>query len=182
MTRAKAIAASVHTTKLLRSLVLYFLLIVVAVVALAPTFWMLSTSLKKQHEIFQQEVNWIPHEFTVENYIKSFELFPLLMWFRNSIFVAVLTLVLTLICNIMAAYAFSRLNFKGKNFLFLLVVASIMLPREAAIVPLYRLIRQFGMMNSWTAIVLPQAAEAIGVFLLAQFLVVHSKSTRMGTL
>jgi ABC-type glycerol-3-phosphate transport system permease component len=169
MKRSEVSHSSVRTTRLFKSLLLYFLLVVVTVVALTPTLWMLSTSFKKQHEIFQTEVNWIPHEFTAENYSKAFELFPLWMWFRNSILVAVLTLMLTLACDIMAAYAFSKLNFKGRNLLFALVVASIMLPREAAIVPLYRLIRTMGMMDSWAAIILPQAAEAIGVFLLAQF-------------
>ena len=56
-----------------------------------------------------------PREFTIKNYVKSFDLFPLWTWFRNSILVAVLTLLLTLVCDIMAAYAFSKLNFKGKK-------------------------------------------------------------------
>ena len=169
MNQTKASALSASKTKLLSSVLLYILLFAVTVVALTPSLWMLSTSFKKQHEIFQTEVDWIPNDFTLENYIKSFQLFPLWIWFRNSILVAVLTLALTLVCDIMAAYAFSKLNFRGRNLLFLLVVASIMLPREAAVVPLYRLIRRLHMMDSWTAIILPQAAEAIGVFLLAQF-------------
>jgi ABC-type glycerol-3-phosphate transport system permease component len=169
MKSAEVSFSSAKTTRVFKSLVLYILLIVITIVALAPTVWMLSTSFKKQHEIFQTEVNWIPRELTAENYIKAFELFPLWMWFRNSVIVAALTLLLTLVCDIMAAYAFSKLYFKGRNLLFALVVASIMLPREAAIVPLYRLIRNLGMMDSWAAIILPQAAEAIGVFLLAQF-------------
>jgi len=148
---------------------LYFILIVVIIISLAPLIWMVSTSLKSMDEVFQKEVHWVPENITWDNYKKSFEVYPLFTWFYNSIFVAVFTLVVTLFCDIMAAYAFAKFEFRGKGILFAIVLASIMMPRETAVIPTYKIIRMMGLVDTKMAIILPQAAEAIGVFLLVQF-------------
>jgi len=155
--------------RLVGRILAYGLLLAITVVGLAPTAWIVSTSLKPQSEVFQSQPRWIPPHPTIENYVKAFRMYPLLTWFRNSILVAALTLILALLCDVLAAYAFARLEFKGRNSLLSLIIASIMLPGEAAAVPLYRIARLIGITDTAMGIVLPQAAEAVGLFLFVQF-------------
>ncbi|MBC7217326.1 MAG: carbohydrate ABC transporter permease [Candidatus Caldatribacterium sp.] len=136
-----------------------FLLVLVTVLFLAPTLWMVSTSLKPKAEVFEPKVRWIPKTPTMDNYVRAFALLPLVT----------LTLVLTCFCDILAAYAFARLRFRGRELLYALVLFTIMVPIYSSAVPLYRVIRAMGLIDTKTGIVLPQAAEAIGVFLLTQF-------------
>ncbi|MCX6090094.1 MAG: carbohydrate ABC transporter permease [Candidatus Atribacteria bacterium] len=150
-------------------LILYLFMIIVTVFTLAPTAWMISTSLKPKWEVFESVVRWIPKTFTLDNYIRSFQLLPLFNWLSNSAVVAVFTLLLTLFCDILVAYAFGKMEFRGKSFLFTLVLITVMVPIYSTAVPMYKLTRWMGFMDTKTGIILPQAAEAIGVFLLTQF-------------
>jgi ABC-type glycerol-3-phosphate transport system permease component len=150
-------------------IVAYILLVVITVVGIAPIAWITSTSLKPQSEVFQSRPHWIPPHPTVENYVKAFRQYPLLVWLKNSLLVAAMTLVVAMLFDVLAAYAFARLEFKGRNILLALIVASIMLPGESAAIPLYRLARMLGIADTPIGIVLPQAAEAIGLFLIVQF-------------
>jgi multiple sugar transport system permease protein len=148
---------------------LAFLLVFVTVLFLAPILWMLSTSLKPKAEVFEPRIRWIPRTPTIDNYVRAFTLLPLVTWMRNSAVVVAFTLVLTCFCDILAAYAFARLRFRGKEFLYALVLLTIMIPIYSSAVPLYKVIRAMGLIDTKTGIVLPQAAEAVGVFLLTQF-------------
>lgn len=149
--------------------VLVFLLILVTVLFLAPVLWMISTSLKPKGEVFEAQIRWIPRTPTVANYVRAFTLLPLLTWIRNSTVVVALTLVLTCLCDILAAYAFARMRFRGKEILYMLVLITIMIPIYSSAVPLYKVIRAMRLIDTKTGIVLPQVAEAVGVFLLTQF-------------
>jgi len=148
---------------------LAFLLVFVTVLFLAPILWMLSTSLKPKAEVFEPRIRWIPRTPTIDNYVRAFTLLPLVTWMGNSAVVVAFTLVLTCFCDILAAYAFARLRFRGKEFLYALVLLTIMIPIYSSAVPLYKVIRAMGLIDTKTGIVLPQAAEAVGVFLLTQF-------------
>lgn len=152
-----------------RTLLLYILLGAVTVLALAPTAWMFSTSLKARGAVFEQTIRWIPNPITLENYSRAFSSLPLLTWLNNSALIAAFTLILTLLCDILIAFAFARLEFRGKNLLFMLVLTTIMVPSQATAVPMFKLINWMGLIDTKTGIVVPQAAEAIGVFLLTQF-------------
>jgi ABC-type glycerol-3-phosphate transport system permease component len=158
-----------YARRLSGRLVAYILLVAITVVGLAPTVWIASTSLKPQNEVFQSELHWIPGHPTIGNYVQALKQYPLLVWIKNSIIVAALTLIVAMLCDVLAAYAFACLEFKGKNALLSLIVASIMLPGEAAAIPLYRLARMLGIADTALGIVLPQSAEAIGLFLILQF-------------
>lgn len=150
-------------------IVLYILMIVLIVIELAPILWMASTSLKPKWEVFEGQIRWIPRTITLDNYKRAFELLPLFDWLKNSTVVAVFTLILTLFCDILIAYAFAKMKFKGKNFLFAIVLITIMVPIYSTAVPMYKIIRWMNLIDTRTGIILPQAAEAIGVFLLTQF-------------
>lgn len=149
--------------------VLAFLLVSVTVLFLAPVLWMVSTSLKPKGEVFEAQIRWIPKTPTMANYVRAFTLLPLSTWIRNSAVVVVLTLILTCLCDILAAYAFARMKFRGRELLYMLVLVTIMIPIYSSAVPLYKVVRAMGLIDTKTGIVLPQAAEAIGVFLLTQF-------------
>ena len=156
--------------------ILYVVMIVLILIALAPTLWMVSTSLKPKWEVFESEVRWIPNTVTLDNYKRAFELLPLFNWLNNSAVTAVFTLVLTLFCDILIAYAFAKMEFKGKNFLFALVLITIMVPIYSTAVPMYKLTRWMNLIDTKTGIILPQAAEAIGVFCSPSFLEAFQKN------
>ena len=158
-----------RSTPVTMKVILYLVMIVLILIALAPTLWMVSTSLKPKWEVFESQVRWIPNTITLDNYKRAFELLPLFNWLNNSAVTAVFTLVLTLFCDILIAYAFAKMEFKGKNFLFALVLITIMVPIYSTAVPMYKLTRWMNLIDTKTGIILPQAAEAIGVFLLTQF-------------
>ncbi len=150
-------------------IILYIVMMILIILTLAPTLWMLSTSLKPKWEVFESDIRWIPRTITLDNYKRAFELLPLFNWLKNSAVTALVTLLLTLFCDILIAYAFARMEFKGKNILFTIVLITIMVPIYSTAVPMYKLIRWMNLIDTKTGIILPQAAEAIGVFLLTQF-------------
>ena len=150
-------------------LILYLILIGLTIAAFLPLFWIISTSFKEMQEIFTNEVIWIPHEPTLANYTKAFEAYPLLEWMRNSILVTVWTILLSSIFYIMPAYALAKMEFKFKPLLMVIMLATIMIPKELSAIPVYKMVRSVGMIDTTTSVIVPQVSEAIGVFLLVQF-------------
>ena len=156
-------------SKAINRLSLYILLIIVSVFAVAPLLWVVSTSFKTTGEIFSDKLNWIPKNFTIENYIKAVKEYPLITWLINSMFITVSTIVFSTILYIMPAYALAKFDFKGKGILILLVISSLMIPKELTAIPVYKIVRMFGLIDTKIAVIVPQISEAIGVFLLLQF-------------
>lgn len=155
-------------TKLSRIL-LYLCLIVVIVIFFAPMLWVLSTSFKTTGEIFSKGIHWIPLNFTLENYQRAFTEYPLIPWMYNSILTTGLTILLSSIFYIMPAYALAKFKFKLKPFLMVVMVSTIMIPKELSAIPVYTFMRHLGLMDTKIAVIIPQISEAIGVFLLVQF-------------
>lgn len=135
---------------------------------LVPIAWMIVSSLKPEGEILTLTPEWIPSRVTIEHYIKIFE-FPVVLWFRNSFIVATVTTILRLAVAAPAGYVFARYNFKGKNWLFVLFLATMMIPFEISLVPLYLLISNMGLANSLTAMILPGVANVVALFIFRQF-------------
>ncbi|MDL2252462.1 carbohydrate ABC transporter permease [Ruminococcaceae bacterium OttesenSCG-928-I18] len=150
-------------------LILYIVLIVLTVAAFLPLFWILSTSFKEMQEIFTNEIVWIPENPTLENYQRAFEAYPLVEWMRNSILVTVWTILLSSIFYIMPAYALAKMEFKLKPLLMVLMLATIMIPKELSAIPVYKMVRAVNLMDTTASVIIPQVSEAIGVFLLVQF-------------
>lgn len=143
-----------------------------AIVWIAPMVWMLSTSLKPEGEVLSSEPKWIPENVTLENYRKVFvesEDFPVLRWFANSLGVSLATTLLVLVVASMAAFAFSRLRFKGRDALFIVVVATMMIPAQVTLIPVFLIVQNLGLFNTYAGLVVPGLASAFGVFLLRQF-------------
>jgi putative chitobiose transport system permease protein len=146
----------------------YFLLIMTAGAALFPFIWLLSTSFKGAGEIFSYPPNLIPEEFVFENYTGIWEFLPFGFYFMNSIIVVVLTVLLNLLMASLAGFSLARFDFRGREFLFILVLASMMIPRELILIPLYSTILDLNLADTLAGVILPFAVEGFAIFLMRQ--------------
>ncbi|MBB6096779.1 ABC-type glycerol-3-phosphate transport system permease component [Deinobacterium chartae] len=146
------------------------LVMALAAIAFAvPLLWLLSSSLKPESQIIEVPPNWIPRTFTLENFDKVLTTFPFMQWFVNSVVVAVISTAVVLLLSSMAAYALARFRFRGRDALLAVIVSMLLVPIQVTIVPLFILFSDWGELNTYTALVLPTAANVTGVFLLRQF-------------
>lgn len=153
-------------------ILLHLLMTLAAILFLMPVAWMLVMSILPEHEIFQPIPHWIPQEPTLQNFQELFkraEEAPVLRWFFNSVLVAGTGTVCYLLLTSMAAYAFSRLQFPGRNVLFFIVIATLIIPGQVTIIPVFLLLQKLHWFNTYYALVVPGLAGAFGVFLLRQF-------------
>lgn len=147
---------------------LYILLILGGLVMIVPFAWMISTSLKSGQYVLSMPPQLIPNPATLDSYRRIFELYPIGRMLFNSLFVAILTTIGQLITCSMAAYAFARLKFRGQNLVFLLYLATLMVPFQVTITPLFILMRIFGWINTYQGLILPGVFSAFGTFMLRQ--------------
>lgn len=150
--------------------ILYLLLIFTALTMIVPFAWMISTSLKNNQFVFQMPPRMIPEEPTLDSYRMLFDLFPMMRMLINSLFVAFFITAGQIITSLMAAYAFGRMKFKGKETLFIVFIATMMVPFQVTITPLFITMRYFGWLNSYFGLIVPLLHTAFGVFLLRQAL------------
>ncbi|MEN9938948.1 MAG: L-arabinose transporter permease [Chloroflexota bacterium] len=141
-----------------------------AVFMALPFVWMFSTSLRPVGESFTLPPAWLPTEWHVENYAAVFQSsVPFLMFGVNSLKVTFFVTLGQLISCSMAGFAFARLRFPGRNILFILLLASLMVPGQVTIIPVFIIMRQLGLVDSHLALILPGLTSAFGVFLLRQY-------------
>ncbi len=151
---------------------LWITLTLVSLFFLLPILWMIATSLTPNDVVFEYPPKWIPDEPTLENYVEAFTTTRTTRLggaLANSAFVAVVTVIITLIIDSLAAYPLARMEFKGKKGLFILVLVGLMVPAEVTFVSLFLMFHAMGWLNSYQALILPVAASPFGVFLLRQF-------------
>lgn len=160
--------------KKLSNLPVHILLLAGALAMVMPYAWMLSTSLKAQGEVLTYPPQWLPSEFVWQNYVRAWQAAPFARYFFNSILVAVAVTLGDLVTSALAAYAFARIKFPGRDGLFALYLASLMIPHQMTIIPSYLVLSKFGEVNSafgldtYFALIAPFLASAFGVFLLRQ--------------
>ncbi|MDF2938568.1 MAG: sugar transporter ATP-binding protein [Paenibacillaceae bacterium] len=147
----------------------YALLILTVLFMLVPYIWMLSSSLKLNKDVFTFPMQWIPEAPRWQNYADIWTRIPLGKFIFNTAKLSVIVTILQLFTSSFAAYAFSKLRFKGRNTLFLGYIATIAIPWQAYMVPQFILMRYLGLNNTHLAIILLQAFSAFGVFLMRQF-------------
>lgn len=148
---------------------LYVFLILMAAIMLLPFLWMLSASLKEDRDVFTFPIQWIPAEPRWQNYSDIWTRIPLLTYILNTVKLTIIVTLLQLFTSSFAAYAFSKLRFKGKNALFLGYIATIAVPWQAYMVPQFMMLRGMGLNNTHLAIIILQAFSAFGVFMMKQF-------------
>lgn len=151
------------------TLALHALLIVGSVVMLLPFAWMLSTSLKTPPETFTYPPIWIPSEIAWNNYTRTVSAMPFGRFYLNSAIVTASVTVLQILASSLAAFAFARLRFRGREALFLLYLATLMIPFQVTMIPNFILVRTLGWYDTYQALILPPAFSAFSTFLLRQY-------------
>lgn len=149
----------------------YVLLITLAALMLLPFVWMLSASLKLDKDVFRFPIQWIPSPAQWDNYINIWTQIPYLTFFGNTIKLTVIITLLQLFTSSFAGYAFAKLDFKGKDVIFLAYIASIAIPWQAYMVPQFILMRRIDLVDNHLSLILLQAFTAFGVFLMRQFFI-----------
>jgi multiple sugar transport system permease protein len=163
-----AIAPVKRITQSGKLLLVYTALTLAALFSVLPFGWMLSTSLKPANEVLSTSPVFIPSKPTLDSYGAIAEAFPLWHILFNSALVAVVTTLGQLLFCSMAAFAFARIEFKGRNLLFLVYLATLMVPSQVTITPLFILMTGLGWVNTYQGLILPGVFSAFGVFLLRQ--------------
>ena len=152
---------------------LFLLLLLGAMTMAAPLFWMISTSLKEAGQVFAEAKvwwqEWLPSTFVWQNYGKVWEVVPFARFYLNSILVSVCITAGQVVTSAMAAYAFARLNFPGRDRLFFGYLATMMIPGAVTMIPVFILLRFLGWIDSYKALILPGIFSAYGTFMLRQF-------------
>lgn len=147
----------------------YLLLTLFGFIFLTPFLWMLATSVKPPKEIFNIPPKWFGSFFEWSNYAQAWEYFPFARFYLNNIFVSTTSVFLVLLTSSLAAYAFARLQFRGRDTLFLLYLGTLMIPGQVTIVPLFILMKYLNWIDTYQALILPGSFTAFGTFLLRQF-------------
>jgi multiple sugar transport system permease protein len=135
-----------------------------------PFLWMVASSVKSSAELHHVPPTWIPQTFTLDNYTTIFTKLNFPQYFLNSVIVATVVVGSNLLFCSMIGYALAKLRFRGKSAVFLIVLATIMVPQTVYLVPLFVLMSNLGLVNSYPGLILPFAAQAFGVFLMRQFI------------
>jgi ABC-type glycerol-3-phosphate transport system permease component len=139
-----------------------------AIAWIVPFIWMLSTSLKSTKQILTTNISWLPRPFILSNYRFVFA-GPVVQWMANSLIVTVLGTVIGVTLGALAGYALTRLRFFGRDAMFSVILASIMIPANLAVVPLYIAFLKLGVINNYPALILPTIANVITVYIFRQF-------------
>lgn len=157
--------------KWIKKILIYFTLSFVTLIVVIPLIWMLSTSFKLKSQLFTKEIYWIPKEVTLENYTKILDnpSTPIGLWFRNSLFVAVVTTSAKLVIDSLAGYAYARLKFPGRDKIFNLLLVTLFLPGVMFLVPNFVTVSKLGMLNNFNGVIFPALASVFGVFFMRQF-------------
>jgi len=153
-----------------RQYLTYAALIAAGLLTVLPFVWMLLGSIKPDGEILNDPGGWLPHSPTLDNYRQWFVALHIGTFFRNSVLVAVITVLGNLLFCSMVGYALAKLDFPGKRPLFVLVMATLMVPGVVTFVPLFVVVAKLHLINTYAGLVLPFLTSPIGVFLMRQFI------------
>ncbi len=147
----------------------YILLTLFGVSMVIPFLWMVSTSLKEPGDVFTYPPKWVPVPIIWENYPKAWNAVPFARGYMNSIFVAVTVTFGQVFTSSLAAYAFARLSFPGRDKLFLGYLGTMMIPGAVTMIPVFILLRKLGWIDTYKALIIPSMFSAYGTFMLRQF-------------
>lgn len=150
-------------------LVTNIVVLIGALAFLLPLFWLISNTFKFSPEIYRTPPTIIPERFTLRNLEDLFQNQPTIRWVWNSFVVSFLTGLLSVLFSALAAYGFAKLKIKGKSVLFILVISSIMIPKETFIVPLFEIIVDLNWIDTYASMIVPNLATGFGTFMLFAF-------------
>ena len=147
----------------------HLVLIPIAIVMLIPLVWMLVTSVQTLNETRQYPPTLAPHSIQWRNYSDVLRLAPFGQWFLNTLIVTVAVVIGNLLFCSLAGYAFARIKFFGREVVFILVLATLMIPFQVVMIPTFLIVRRLGLIDTLGALIVPNLANAFGIFLLRQF-------------
>lgn len=165
------IASSLSRQKKLANFLTYTFLILLSISMLLPFFWMASASLQMDKDVFRFPFRWIPREPRWKNYLLIWKRVPFLTFIMNTVKLTTIITALQIFTSSLAAYAFAKLRFKGRDLIFTCYVATIAIPWQVYMVPQFIIMRRLGLGDSHLALILLQTFTAFGVFLMRQFFV-----------
>jgi multiple sugar transport system permease protein len=137
---------------------------------LVPFIWMIVSSLKTEQEVFTIPLTWIPSEIQWVNYLRAWQVANFDRYFLNSSFVSVTIVVVSLLFNSMAGYAFAKFQFKWRETIFLLLLSTMMIPGQVTMIPVYLILKNLGFLDTYAGLIVPGLAGAFGIFIMRQFL------------
>jgi multiple sugar transport system permease protein len=155
----------------LKSILIHAALILGAIATSIPLLWMISASLMPQGEATGFPPRLIPSHITFEHYANLFSRLSLGRAFLNSMFVAIVATIISLLFNSMAGYAFAKLRFRGRDRIFAFLVAALAIPAQIAMLPLFLMLKSMGLVNTYLGVLIPYMATISGVFLVRQFMI-----------
>ena len=144
----------------------YLAIIAVVLVIGAPLYWILITSFKDRTDIYVQPATWWPNPLRPQNYAAVSEAVPFLTYLRNSVIITAVLTVVEVVLGVMSAYALAFLRFPGRNLLFLVILAALMVPTQITVISNYALVAGLGWRNTFQGIIIPLAGVAFGTFLM----------------
>ena len=153
----------------LKHAIVYLVLIFFAIITLAPLAWGISTSLKAGVDVYGYPPQWIPENPRWSNYTEAWELAPFAKFYWNSFYITTLIVIGQLFTSSMAGFAFARLRFPSRDKLFLLYLASLMIPAQVIMIPIFLMVKELGWVNSHLSLIVPSLATPFGTFLFRQF-------------
>jgi len=157
-------------------LLLYAIAIVTSAAMIVPLYWMLATSFKPPGDVFASPTKWIPDPWTLANYRDVFTLLPFGRFFINSVIVTLSIVAINVLFDTAAAYAFAKLRFPGRDFLFFVLLITLMVPFQVNLIPLFRImvalhrISPYLGVNTYFGLIAPSAIQVFGIFLLRQYI------------
>lgn len=162
---------STKVRKRILTCVILIILVALALFMLFPFVWMVLGSFKPKDELFAVPMKLLPERWMVSNYRSVFEKIPFAKFYGNTAFIAILSTIGQVVTCSLSAYAFSKLHFKGRDGLFMLYLATMMIPYQVTMIPQYELIRNIGLLNSRWSLIILHWFSPFGVFLMRQFMI-----------
>ena len=146
----------------------YLCALLITIIVTVPLYWMIITSLKSKGALMALPIQWFPKEPSLKAYRKVFTIFPFLRAILNSMLISVLYTLITVLSASMAAFAITKIRFPGAGFVFGLFLASMMIPTQITMIPLFIIMSRLSLVNTYTSVIGPSLFRAFGVFLLVQ--------------
>jgi len=160
----------IKSTRIIRNITTQIILLFLSMIILAPVIWAISSSFKPLGDIFKFPVKWIPERAILDNYIKGWKAANFSRYFINSAVVTLISTTSVLLFCSMAGYSISKFNYLGRKPFFAFIIATMMIPIQVRVVPLYLTIQKFGWINTYAGLVAPVLITSIGIFTMVQFI------------
>ncbi|MCB0065228.1 MAG: carbohydrate ABC transporter permease [Caldilineaceae bacterium] len=151
-------------------IVLYLVIAAGAVIFILPLIWMISTSVKPDYQLYNIPIIWIPDELDWQNYVDGWRVLPFPRFYWNTTYVTIVNIIGLVFSSSLVAFGFARIRFWGRDAIFIILLATMMLPSQVTLIPIYLFWSQLGLVNSFWPLIIPQwLTNAYNVFLLRQF-------------